>query len=176
MNLPNVITLGRLIIVPVVIWAIISDEPQLAFGLFLLAGISDAVDGFIARRFHMRTELGAYLDPLADKALLVSIYVTLAVVGDIPRWVAIAVVSRDIMIVGAVLLSTLLAKPMAIQPLAISKVNTAVQIAFAALVLARESFAFDWEQPYRLGLLAVGVLTCLSAAAYLARWTRHMAR
>ncbi|WP_373869991.1 CDP-alcohol phosphatidyltransferase family protein [Azorhizobium oxalatiphilum] len=176
MNLPNIITLGRLIAVPVVIWAISAGEPKLAFALFLLAGVSDAVDGFIARRFNLRTELGAYLDALADKALLVSIYVALAVSGDIPRWVAIAVVSRDVMIVGAIVLSTLMARPIAIQPLVISKVNTAAQIAFAALVLARESFAFEWEQPYALGLVAVGVLTGLSAAAYLAAWTRHMAR
>ncbi|WP_029004971.1 CDP-alcohol phosphatidyltransferase family protein [Azorhizobium doebereinerae] len=176
MNLPNIITLGRLLIVPVVIWAISADEPRLAFALFLLAGVSDAIDGFLARRLDLRTELGAYLDPIADKALLVSIYVTLAISGDIPRWVAIAVVSRDVMIVGAIVLSTLMAKPVAIQPLIISKVNTAVQIAFAALVLARESFDFAWTQPYRLGLVAVGVLTGLSAAAYLAAWTRHMAR
>ncbi|BAF86935.1 MULTISPECIES: CDP-alcohol phosphatidyltransferase family protein [Azorhizobium] len=176
MNLPNLITIGRLIIVPVVIWAISADLPQLALGLFLLAGLSDAVDGFIARRFNMRTELGAYLDPLADKALLVSIYVTLAISGDIPRWVAIAVVSRDLMIVGAIVLSSVLAKPVVIRPLAVSKVNTAVQIAFAALVLSRESFDFAWTRPYQLGLVAVGGLTALSAAAYLAAWMRHMAR
>lgn len=176
MNLPNIITLGRLLIVPVVVWAITADEPMLALGLFMLAGVSDAIDGFIARRFNLRTELGAYLDPLADKALLVSIYITLAVAGMIPRWVAIAVVSRDVMIVGAIMLSMLMTRPVTIQPLVVSKVNTAVQIAFAALVLARESFDLSLDQPFRLGLVMVGLLTGLSAAAYLAAWTRHMAR
>ncbi len=176
MNLPNLITLGRLLIVPVVVWAISADEPLLALTLFVVAGLSDAVDGFIARRFGLRTELGAYLDPLADKALLVSIYVTLAVAGMIPRWVAIAVVSRDVMIVGAIMLSLVMARPVAIRPLVISKVNTAMQIAFAALVLARASFDLSLEQPFRLGLVGVGLLTGLSAAAYLAAWTRHMAR
>ncbi|WP_341989481.1 CDP-alcohol phosphatidyltransferase family protein [Azorhizobium sp. AG788] len=176
MNLPNIITIGRLLIVPVVVWAITADEPMLALALFVLAGVSDAIDGFIARRFNLRTELGAYLDPLADKALLVSIYITLAVAGMMPRWVAIAVVSRDVMIVGAIMLSLVMARPVAIQPLVISKVNTAVQIAFAALVLARESFDLTLDEPFRLGLVMVGLLTGLSAAAYLAAWTRHMAR
>ena len=80
---------------------------RIAFLLFLAAGISDAVDGFLAKRFGMTTELGAYLDPLADKALIVSIYVTLGITGVIPRWLVILVVSRDIMIVGAVMLSWL---------------------------------------------------------------------
>ena len=82
-----------------------------AFLLFLAAGISDAVDGFLAKRFGMTTELGAYLDPLADKALIVSIYVTLGITGVIPRWLVILVVSRDIMIVGAVMLSWVVGQP-----------------------------------------------------------------
>lgn len=176
MNLPNIITLGRLLAVPVVVWAITADEPMLALALFVLAGVSDAIDGFIARRFNLRTELGAYLDALADKALLVSIYVTLAMAGAVPRWVAIAVVSRDVMIIGAILLSMQMGKPVTIRPLVISKVNTAAQIAFAALVLARESFGLSLDEPFRLGLMLVGLLTGLSAAAYLAAWTRHMAR
>lgn len=175
MSLPNVITLLRILLVPAVVWAIASNEPLLAFWLFLAAGISDALDGFIAKRFNMQTELGAYLDPVADKALLVSIYVTLAVVGLIPRWVAIAVVSRDIMIVGAVVLSLVMAKPVTISPLLVSKVNTAVQIAFAAFVLAGSGLGFMVPGLFDLGLVLVGLLTGLSAAAYLAAWTRHMA-
>ena len=77
MSIPNLITLGRILLVPVVIWAITSDEMRIAFVLFLAAGISDAVDGFLAKRFGMTSELGAYLDPLSDKALIVSIYVAL---------------------------------------------------------------------------------------------------
>lgn len=175
MSIPNIITLVRILLVPGVVWAIASGEMLIAFWLFLAAGVSDALDGFIAKRFHMQTELGAYLDPVADKALLVSIYVTLAVVGLIPRWVAIAVVSRDVMIIGAVVLSLVMAKPVTISPLLVSKVNTAIQIAFAAFVLAASGFGVALPGLLQLGLVLVGLLTCLSAAAYLAAWTRHMA-
>lgn len=175
LSIPNLITLMRILLVPVVVWAIASDEPLLAFWLFLLAGISDAVDGFLAKQFNMQTELGAYLDPLADKALLISIYVTLGIVGDIPRWAAIAVVARDVMIIGAVVLSVAMARPVHIRPLVVSKVNTMVQIAFAAMVLAATGFGIALGPAFDLGLVAVGLLTALSAAAYLASWMRHMA-
>lgn len=176
MSLPNILTLLRILLVPGVVWAIASGEHALAFWLFLTAGITDALDGFIAKRFDMQTELGAYLDPVADKALLVSIYVSLAVAELIPRWVAIAVVSRDVMIVGAVVLSLVMAKPVAISPLLVSKVNTAVQIAFAAFVLASAGFGITLPGFAGVGQVMVGLLTGLSAAAYLAAWTRHMAR
>src|SRR5688500_16125671 len=116
---------------------------MLAFGLFLAAGISDAVDGFLAKRFNMTTELGAYLDPVADKAMIVSIYVSLGITGAIPRWLVILVVSRDIMIVGAVMLSWLMGKPVAIRPLMVSKLNTVAQIVFAGLLLASLGFNFQ---------------------------------
>lgn len=176
MSLPNIITLFRILLVPIVIWAIGADRPQLAFWLFLVAGVSDGLDGFIAKRFAMQTELGAYLDPLADKALLMSIYVMLAWTGSIPNWAAIAVVSRDVMIVGAVLLSQFMGKPVAIRPLLVSKLNTVVQIAFAALALACAGFGIDVPNLLELGLVAVGLLTGVSAAAYLGQWTRHMAK
>ena len=114
--------------------------------------------------------------PLADKALLVSIYVTLAVVGVLPGWLAIVVVSRDIMIIGAIIISWLMGRPVAIQPLTISKLNTAAQIAFAALVprsrwpSASSSGRFDLA-----AMWVVAALTVASAAAYLAGWLRHMA-
>ena len=111
MSIPNLITLARILLVPVVVWAIASGQMLFAFLLFLAAGISDAVDGFLAKRFGMTSELGAYLDPLADKVLIVSIYVSLGITEAIPRWLVILVVSRDFMIVGAVMLSWLVGKP-----------------------------------------------------------------
>ena len=96
----------------------------IAFLLFLAAGVSDAVDGFLAKRFGMTTELGAYLDPLADKVLIVSIYVTLGINDVIPRWLVILVVSRDILIVGGIMLSWVIGKPVKIKPLLVSKLNT----------------------------------------------------
>ena len=115
LNLPNLITLARIIMVPVVVWAIASRQMQIAFLLFLAAGVSDAVDGFIAKRFNMASELGAHLDPLADKTLIVSIYVALGITEAIPRWIVILVVSRDILIVGGVMLAWFLGEPMTAQ-------------------------------------------------------------
>ena len=120
-----------------------SGEMLVAFALFLVAGISDAVDGFLAKRFHMASELGAYLDPLADKALIVSIYVALGIAGAMPISLVILVVSRDIMIVSGIMLSWLIGKPMPVRPLAISKVNTVAQILLATFVLAARGFHFD---------------------------------
>ena len=166
MSIPNLITLGRILLVPVVVWAIASGAMRIAFLLFLAAGVSDAVDGFLAKRFDMATELGAYLDPLADKALIVSIYVTLGINEAIPRWLVILVVSRDILIVGGMMLSWLVGKPLTIRPLLVSKLNTVAQIVFACVVLGSLGFAFDAamldraDGPGRGLDLAVGGLLC----------------
>lgn len=175
MNIPNIITMGRIILVPFVVWAITAGRFQLAVWLFVVAGISDAVDGFLAKRFKLTSEFGAYLDPLADKALLMSIYITLGIGMHLPLWVVIAVVSRDIMIVGAVIVSWLVGKPLDIQPHIVSKLNTLAQILLATLVLASNAFLFESSPWLELLLVAVGVLTFLSAAFYLAAWMRHMA-
>ncbi len=174
LSIPNLITLGRILLVPVVVWAIASGEMRFAFLLFLVAAISDAVDGFLAKRFGMTTELGAYLDPLADKVLIVSIYLTLGFAGNIPRWIVILVVSRDIMIVGAILLSWLVDKPVTVKPLMVSKLNTAVQIIYAGLVLASFGFALDTGWLLTLVMALVAVLTLLSVGFYVAEWVRHM--
>jgi len=174
LSIPNLITLGRILLVPVVVWAIMYGEMRLAFALFLAAGISDAVDGFLAKRFNMASELGAYLDPLADKTLIVSIYVTLGIAGKIPLWLVILVVSRDIMIIGAVMLSWLLGSPLKVKPLLVSKLNTVAQIVFACVVLALLSFDLKADN-LTLGLtVTVTVLTLLSVAAYVREFIRHM--
>lgn len=175
MTIPNLITIARLILVPLVVAMIGSGRWQAAFVLFVVCGVSDAVDGFIARRFDMKSELGAYIDALADKALLMSIYVTLAIVGVVPGWLAILVVSRDLMILMAIMLSWLMAKPVEIRPLIVSKLNTAVQIGFAALVLGSRAFGIDVEGAADVIMVAVAALTLASAGAYLALWLRHMA-
>jgi cardiolipin synthase len=174
LSIPNLITLGRILLVPVVVWAIASGEMLIAFLLFLAAGISDAVDGYLAKRFGMSSELGAYLDPLADKVLIVSIYVALGVMGAIPGWLVILVVSRDLMIVGAVMLSWLVGSPVAMKPLTVSKLNTAAQILLAGLVLASLGLRFDAAYAISLGMAVVAVLTLLSVGFYVAEWIRHM--
>jgi len=147
---------------------------RLAFFLFLAAGVSDGVDGFLAKRFAMASELGAYLDPLADKALIVSIYVSLGIAGALPLFLVILVVSRDIMIIAAFMLSWLVGKPMPVKPLMVSKANTAAQILLAALVLAEHGFGFDATPLATLGIALVTILTLLSIGFYLAEWVRHM--
>jgi len=145
-----------------------------AFPLFLMAGVSDAVDGFLAKRFNMASELGAYLDPLADKALIVSIYVALGIAGALPISLVILVVSRDIMIISGFMLSWLVGKPMPARPLLVSKANTVAQIILATLVLAERGFGFNAALLQTIVTVLVAVLTLLSVAFYLAEWVRHM--
>jgi cardiolipin synthase (CMP-forming) len=173
-SLPNLITLGRILLVPIVVWAISNGEMLIAFVLFLVAGLSDAVDGFIAKRFNMASELGAYLDPLADKALIVSIYVTLGIPGTIPRWLVILVVSRDIMIIGAVMLSWLMDRPVKVKPLLVSKLNTAAQILFACVLLGTLALRVQADTVLMILMGVVAVTTLLSVSAYLREWVRHM--
>ncbi len=175
MNIPNSLTLGRLVLVPLVVWLIIDHEMQAAFLLFLLAGLSDAADGYLAKRYGWDSELGAYLDPIADKALLVSIYVTLGFAGHLPVWLVIAVVSRDILIVGAVVLSWMLSRPVGMKPLLVSKANTLSQIVLAGLVLAELGLGLGLHGLVNLLVWVTGALTIVSAAAYFWEWLRHMA-
>jgi cardiolipin synthase len=174
-NPANLITLGRLLSVPVSIWLILAGQYGAAFWMFVIAGISDAVDGFIAKRFNMRTRIGALLDPVADKTLLVSTYVTLGVAAQLPTWLVILVVSRDLMIVGGFLLVQLLSAETRSEPLMVSKANTALQIILVALTLARLAFAFDDHGLGVVLIYAVAATTVLSGAAYLVRWARSLA-
>jgi cardiolipin synthase (CMP-forming) len=175
-NLPNLITLGRLLLTPLAVTMIVSQRFVAAFLVFVVAGVSDAVDGFIAKRFDLRSELGSYLDPLADKALVNSVYISLAAIGALWPALAILVVSRDLMILIAVLVSWLLGKPVAIRPVWISKFNTVAQIAFAALALGTRAFGYD-ESILRDGLaLIVAASTLASGGVYIAQWLDHMSR
>ena len=173
-NIPNFITLARIISVPVIFWALVSGQGRTAFFVFVAAGISDGIDGFLAKRFGWRTELGAYLDPLADKLLIVSIFIALGVRNELPLWLVIAVVSRDILIVAAVLLAWLLDQPIRIKPLAMSKANTLAQIVLAAVVLADGAFGLGLLGTRLLLVWLTGALTLLSLAAYLRAWFIHM--
>jgi cardiolipin synthase (CMP-forming) len=175
MNLPNLITIGRILLVPFTVWLIISGEFMFAFFAFVAAGISDGVDGFIARRFNQRTELGAYLDPVADKALLVSIYVSLGLLKFLPAWLVILVVTRDVLIVGAVILSWVVGKPLVVAPSVASKVNTAGQIILAGAVLGMLGLSMSLEPLLYAGFASVAILTFGSGALYMQAWIRHMA-
>ncbi len=178
MNVPNLISLLRLAAVPVVVWMIATGRFAGAFWIFVAAGVSDAIDGWLARVLNQRTHLGAYLDPIADKALLVCVFVALGQVGKLDSWLVILVVSRDVMIVGGIILLFLLEHRVAIEPSFVSKANTMVQIAFAGLVLARHGLgiggasmaaALEWAG------YVVALTTLFSGAHYVVIGIRHLA-
>jgi len=162
------ITLGRLMAVPVTVWLILNNFILAAFGLFVVAGVSDAIDGFLAKRWDQVTEFGKYLDPLADKALLVSIYITLGVQGHLDSWLVIMVVFRDVMIVGAVILYQTMVVKLEMNPLVISKVNTVAQIVLAALVLGSKGLGVEVGLFFEAMIGIVALTTLISGLSYLA--------
>jgi cardiolipin synthase len=154
--------------VPVTVWLIINNFILAAFGLFVIAGVSDALDGFLAKRWDQVTEIGKYLDPLADKALLVSIYITLGVQGHLESWLVIMVVFRDVMIVGAVILYQTMVRNLEMDPLVISKINTVAQIVLAALVLGSKGLDLDAGLFFEMMMGIVALTTLTSGLSYLA--------
>lgn len=174
MTIANAVTLLRFFLVPAVVFALLSGAFGWAFLGFLAAGVSDGVDGFIARQFNQRTELGAYLDPIADKLLLVSVFVVLGYMEELPLWLVIGVVSRDALIVGGVVLANIMGNPVAMRPLFVSKANTLVQILLALLVLAELAFGYHPGSVRQLAVALTGLLTVASGAAYLVDWIKHM--
>jgi cardiolipin synthase len=172
-TLPNAITFARLCAVPATIWLVLQHRLDLAFWVFVAAGVSDAVDGWLARVTNTRSRLGALLDPVADKALLVSIYVALAAIGVLPDWLAILVVFRDLLIVGGVIVLYLLHQPPAIQPILLSKANTVLQIALAAGALAVAGFGLPGEPLIGALIAATAASTIASGAVYVVRAARR---
>jgi len=172
LTLPNVVTFGRLCAVPLAFWLVIDQRPAYAFFLFVAAGISDAVDGWMARRWGGNM-VGALLDPVADKALLVTMYVTLAAVNELPDWLATLVVFRDLVIVGGVIVLAVLGQPVALRPLYVSKFNTALQILLVALTLALAGFGLKAPIAMLVFIWAVAASTLASGAAYVWITVRH---
>lgn len=173
--LPNLITVARLCAVPVTIFLILDGEMAAAFWLFVAAGVSDAVDGFLAKHFDARTMIGGYLDPLADKALLVSVYIALGHQGHLPIWLVILVVFRDVIIIGGAVLLYMFTHQLQMAPLRISKLNTAMQIVLAAGTLGVAGFGLDDRGATHHFAYLVGATTALSGAAYILQWSRHLA-
>jgi cardiolipin synthase (CMP-forming) len=134
-NLPNALTLIRLLLTPLFVILLLRDQITPALVVFCLAGISDGLDGFIARYFDQRTLIGAYLDPVADKALLMSAFVCLAIMGMIPDWLTVMVLSRDILIVIGIAILTVTGKTYHIHPSLVSKCTTVAQIAMVIVSL-----------------------------------------
>jgi cardiolipin synthase len=171
-NLPNLITLSRLLMVVPLIWLIATDRVHAAFWLLVVAGMSDLLDGYIAKNFNARTELGAYLDPIADKTLLDGIYLALALAGWLPLWLALLVVARDVLIVLGVVLIQRRNPLYRARPLLIGKINTFAQLSLAACTLAHAGGVIDLGVLITALIVAVALTTILSAAGYAAQSLR----
>jgi cardiolipin synthase (CMP-forming) len=172
--LPNALSLARLVLVPLAVWQILEQRYDRAFIIFALAGVSDAIDGFLARRLDARTALGSVLDPVADKALLVSVYVTLGHAGLLPVWLVILVVFRDALIVLGVLLFHLAGQKMTVAPLQVSRMNTVAQVLCAGWVMAATGFGIA-QEPLTGFLIGLAALTTIaSGVGYILVWGRRL--
>jgi cardiolipin synthase len=164
-HLPNLLTILRLAAAPVLILLLKDRQFEAALIVILLAGISDGLDGFIAKRFQVQSELGAVLDPLADKILLISSFVMLGLLELIPFWLLVAVVFRDFLIVSGYLAVVLLYGSAKMQPSGISRINTVLQIALVIAVLLRE--VAEWPAPWLVQILiAVVLVTTLASGIH----------
>jgi cardiolipin synthase len=171
--LPNLITLARLLAVPVTVYLLLIGSYDLAFWLFIAAGLSDALDGIIAKRFDAISEVGAFLDPLADKALLVAVYVTLGYLEHIAVWLVILIVFRDLLIIGGAILFHTLTHSLRMEPLLVSKTNTLAQIVLICVVLAELGLEFSLLGVIDVMVYVVAATTFVSGAAYVIKWGRR---
>lgn len=172
-HLPNLISIARILMVAPIIWALLTGRFVAAFWLFVVAGASDGLDGFLAKRFGWRSRLGGILDALADKVLLVSAFVCLWWLGLFPWWLVAAILARDIVIVLGAVVYNYRVETVEPQPSLISKLNTVLQIALAAAGMIRLSFG--GIPPWLLdGLIwAVVVTVLLSGIGYVRVWGRR---
>ena len=170
MNIPNFITLLRIIIVPVIVILLIQGSFLKALIVFIIAGLSDALDGFLARVLKQQTVLGAYLDPIADKALLASSFVTLSVLHIIPSWLAVIVISRDFIILLGISVLSIMSITVEIRPAFISKVTTALQLITVLLALSFKCLPWAIDGIWPLVLYWVtAFFTITSGLNYMAR-------
>jgi cardiolipin synthase len=163
-QIPNLICVVRILLVPPIVWLLLEGRYALALALIVVAGVSDAIDGFLARRFDWRTRLGGLLDPAADKLLVASVFVTMSWLGFIPWWLTLVVLGRDVLIVGGVLAHQLWFAPVDGDPTRVSKINTTVQISFMALTLVHAWLgwpALIWLKVLGGALLATVVISAI---------------
>jgi cardiolipin synthase len=171
MNLPNILTLIRILLIPLFVILIINKSFGWALIVFAIAGITDGIDGLIARITRQRTELGAYLDPIADKLLLSAGFVTLAIIELVPSWLAVIVITRDVIILLGILVMTLNNYSPKIQPSLISKVTTFLQISTILLVLMVE-YGSIFRNLFNIAIYGTTLFTILSGAHYIYIGTR----
>jgi len=168
---PNLLTLARIGLVPWLVVLLQQQQFTLSLIVFFVAGVTDALDGFIAKRFDAQTYLGSLLDPLADKGLLVSSYIMLSLIGVIPFWLMVIVVFRDLIIVGGYLLMVLFFGSVKMQPLIVSKINTFTQISYIVLVLGALTIDYNLSMVQTMLNYAVLSTTVVSGLAYVYIWS-----
>jgi cardiolipin synthase len=172
LNPPNLLTVARLLAVPLIIWLILTEQHGYAFGVFVAAGLTDLVDGYLAKTFNMKTDVGAWLDPLADKVLMVSVFVVLTYIEVIPLWLTVLVIARDVAILLALGASYAMGHEVKFKPIWISKINTALQVAvigFALLLLALNKYD---RSLVNLACYIVAATTIASWLQYFVMWLR----
>jgi cardiolipin synthase len=174
--LPNIITLARLIAVPVIIGFILAEQYFTAFWVFVLAGLSDALDGYLAGKLKAVSELGGFLDPIADKVLLVGLCLTLGFRGEIPGWLVSFVVLRDVLIVSGAVVVLSVTGSLKMEPLMVSKINTLAQLLLVGLVLASHGLRLggSLDLARDLAVYMVAATTFVSGAAYVYLWSRRV--
>jgi cardiolipin synthase len=171
MNLPNTLTIIRVLLIPVFVILIMNHSFRWALITFGVAGITDGLDGLLARLTHRKTDLGAYLDPIADKLLLISAYVSLAIVEVLPGWLSVIVITRDVIILLGLLVIILISHPPVIQPSFISKMTTAFQILTVILALLAGYHPF-FKQLTPIAIYTTTFLTIASGVHYIYVGTR----
>ena len=171
MNLPNILTLIRVLLIPVFVLLIINKLFEWALFTFAIAGITDGIDGLIARITHQRTELGAYLDPIADKLLLFSAFISLVIIEMIPSWLVVIVITRDVIILVGFLVMFLTSYHPKINPSLLSKLTTALQIVTILLALMAGSSP-ALKQLSMIAIYGTAVITILSGSHYIYVGTR----
>lgn len=169
LNIPNSLTVLRIVLVPVIVILLIQGQYGKALVCFIVAGVTDGLDGLIARSLNQTTVVGAYLDPLADKALVISMFATLAIVGVIPGWLAVVVISRDCIILGGILVMTLMSVDLEIKPSFVSKINTMLQLVtiFFALLLKMDGAEKHFQGAFMFVCWLTAIFTVISGADYL---------
>jgi len=170
--IPNGLCIARILLLPPVVWLLVHERFALTLGMFALAAASDGLDGFLAKRFGWTSQLGKALDPLADKILLVGVFVTLAFIGMVPTWLAVVAVARDLIITaGALSYYALYGYPHG-QPTVISKVNTLCQVLFLLVIIAAPALGRSWDTAVTVLGALVFVTTVVSGLDYVITWSR----
>ena len=169
-HIPNLLTLLRMCAAPVLILCLTDRNYGLGALIFLIAAVTDALDGWIAKKFGCVTQLGAILDPIADKMLIITAYIVLSLLGDIPLWLVLIVGFRDLGIVGGYLILQIIRTQMPPQPSILSKLNTVAQITFVLSVMLNRVSWVSLSEIVTMLLWLVTATTCLSGFHYMYRW------